>query len=158
MAELTITRAMAAANPFTGATTQGLSERIGGLTVSAVRIVVGFLFACHGFQKLFGAFGKAPVAIGAWPGFYAGTIELVAGTLIALGLFTRVAAVLCSGTMAYAYFTVHQAAGLLPLENKGELAALYSWTFLLIAIVGPGTVALDAARRRRAAAAATTEP
>jgi putative oxidoreductase len=51
--------------------------------------------------------------------------------------------------MAYAYFTVHQSAGLLPIENKGEPAALYSWIFLLIAIIGPGTLAIDAIRRRR---------
>jgi len=155
MAEVTITRTVpAAAVPTTAV--HALSERIGGVTIGSVRIVVGFLFACHGFQKLFGAFGKAPVPIGAWPSFYAGAIELVAGTLIAIGLFTRPAAVLCSGTMAYAYFTVHQAAGLLPLQNKGELAAVYCWAFLLIAAVGPGSMAVDTVRRARAARARTT--
>lgn len=149
MALLTIPRTLPA-NPVTATTVRALAERLGGVTVGAVRIVVGFLFACHGFQKMFGAFGKAPVPIGTWPGWWAGAIELGAGTLIALGLFTRVAAVLCSGSMAYAYFTVHQAAGALPLQNKGELAALYCWTFLLIAIVGPGSMAVDAVRRRRA--------
>jgi putative oxidoreductase len=149
MAQVTIPRALPI-RPVSVVTVQGLSERIGGVTVGTTRIVIGFLFACHGAQKLFGAFGKAPVPIGAWPSWWAGVIELVAGGLIMLGLFTRPAAVLCSGTMAYAYFTVHQAAGFLPLQNKGELAALYSWTFLLIAIIGPGSMALDAVRRRRA--------
>jgi len=126
------------------------AEKLAGVGMSVSRMVVGFLFACHGAQNLFGWFGSTRlVAFGAWPGWYASTIELVAGLLVAIGLFTRPAAVLCSGTMAYAYFTVHQAAGLLPIENKGEPAALYAWIFLLIAIVGPGTLAVDAIRRRR---------
>ena len=149
MAVITIPRAILASRP-TATTMPGLADRLGAVPVAAVRIVVGFLFACHGFQKLFGAFGKAPVPIGAWPSWWAGAIELGAGILIAIGLFTRPAAVLSSGTMAYAYFTVHQASGLLPMQNKGELAALYCWTFLLIAIVGPGALAVDAIRRRAA--------
>jgi len=148
MAQLTITRA-ALANPVTAATVRALSGRLSGVAHGAARVVIGFLFACHGYQKLFGALGKSPVAIGAWPSWWAGLIELGAGTLIALGLFTRFAAVLCSGAMAYAYFTVHQAGGMLPLENKGELAALYSWVFLMIAIVGPGALSIDSIRRRR---------
>ncbi|HET8641241.1 MAG TPA: DoxX family protein [Pseudonocardiaceae bacterium] len=148
MAQLTITRAVLT-NPVTAATVRALSGRVSGVALGTTRIVIGFLFACHGYQKLFGAFGKGPVAIGAWPSWWAGLIELGAGALIALGLFTRFAAVLCSGAMAYAYFTVHQAGGTLPLENKGELAALYSWTFLLMAIVGPGSLSIDSIRRRR---------
>jgi uncharacterized membrane protein YphA (DoxX/SURF4 family) len=83
---------------------------------------------------------------------WAGIIELLCGGLVLLGLFTRPAAILCSGAMAYAYFVVHQQFGLLPIQNKGELAAVYSWFFLLIAILGPGAFALDALRRRRGAA------
>jgi putative oxidoreductase len=149
MAEVTVAGAMPASS-VTTATAQAITERFGGLTTGIVRIVVGFLFACHGYQKLFGAFGKAPVPIGAWPSWWAGAIKLFAGSLVALGLFTRPAAVLCSGAMAYAYFTAHQKGGLLPLQNKGELAALYSWIFLLIAVSGPGSLALDALRRGRA--------
>jgi putative oxidoreductase len=124
-----------------------------GAALSAVRIVVGFLFSCHGAQGLFGAFGGidgagTAVEVGSWPGWWGSLIELVAGVLVLLGLFTRPAAVLCSGAMAYAYFTVHQTVGLLPLQNMGEPAALYSWIFLLIAILGPGSFALDALRRR----------
>ncbi|HET8641661.1 MAG TPA: DoxX family protein [Pseudonocardiaceae bacterium] len=148
MAEVTVSGAVPA-EPVAGRTaTHALAEGFGGLTIAAVRIVVGFLFACHGYQKLFGAFGRAPVPVGSWPGWWAGVIELGVGSLLAIGLFTRPAAILCSGAMAYAYFTVHQAGGILPIENKGELAALYCWTFLLIAIVGPGSLALDAARHR----------
>ena len=121
---------------------------LSGAALSAVRIVVSFLFACHGTKVLFGMFGGmddhgATAAIGSWPIWWAGIIELGAGALLLLGLFTRPAAVLCSGTMAFAYFTVHQPQGLFPLQNHGELATLYSWIFLLIAILGPGRFALD---------------
>jgi putative oxidoreductase len=102
------------------------------------RIVVGFLFALHGAQKLFGLFGGAPAEMAPALRYGAGAIEFVGGALIGLGLRTRWAAFLCSGQMAVAYFMVHQPMGLLPIENHGELAALYSWIFLLIAATGDG--------------------
>lgn len=71
-------------------------------------------------------------------------IQLVGGTLVLLGLGTRPAAILCSGSMAYAYFTRHQPDGLFPLENGGEPAALFCWAFLLIAALGPGRWSLAA--------------
>ncbi|GAA0224706.1 DoxX family protein [Saccharothrix mutabilis subsp. mutabilis] len=108
------------------------------------RIVVGVLFVCHGAQKLFGVLGsKGAVSITSWPSGPAGVIELVGGALIVLGLGTRVAALVSSGAMAYAYFVVHQPKGLLPIENHGELAAVYSWVFLLLVFTGPGAWALD---------------
>ena len=82
------------------------------------RIVIGFLFALHGTAKLFGwpaTKGGGAVPFGTWPYWWAGVIELVVGVLVALGVFTRIAAILGSGTMAYAYFTAHQAKGLLPI-------------------------------------------
>ncbi|MFF5206264.1 DoxX family protein [Streptosporangium sp. NPDC000396] len=111
--------------------------------LSLFRIVVGLLFACHGASKIFGVLGGEVARVGAWPQWYAGIIELVGGTLVLLGLATRIAALICSGEMAFAYFTVHQPRALWPLENEGELAALYSWSFLLIAVAGPGVWALD---------------
>lgn len=121
--------------------------------LSAVRIVVSFLFTCHGVLTLFGVFGGvdghgATAPIGSWPIWWAGAIELICGGLVFLGLLTRPAAVLCSGAMAFAYFTVHQPQGLLPLQNHGEPAVLYCWIFLLIAALGPGPYALDALLRR----------
>jgi putative oxidoreductase len=121
--------------------------------LGVVRIVVAFLFMCHGAMGLLGWFGGidgqgTAVPVGSWPGWYGSLIELVAGGLVLLGLFTRPAAILCSGAMAYAYFVVHQPEGLLPLQNMGEQAALYSWIFLLIAILGPGSFALDSLFRR----------
>ena len=121
--------------------------------LAATRVVASFLFVCHGFQGLFGAFGGidgqgGAVPFGVWPGWWASVIHLVAGLAVGLGLYTRAAALLCSGAMAYAYFVVHQPTGLLPIANGGEPAALYSWIFLLVAVAGPGAYALDRLRRK----------
>lgn len=123
----------------------------GAALLSVVRLVVSFLFACHGTKILFGPFGGtdgqgATAPIGSWPIWWAGVIELLGGALVLLGFFTRPAALLCSGAMAFAYFTVHQPQALLPLQNHGELAILYCWIFLLIATLGPGRCALDTLR------------
>jgi putative oxidoreductase len=125
---------------------------VNGITLSAVRIVVSILFLCHSAQGLIGAFGGVDgqgtaVVFGSWPDWWGSAIELVGGVLVLLGLFTRPAAVALSGVMAYAYFTVHQPMAALPIQNMGELAALYSWIFLLIAVLGAGSFALDARRR-----------
>jgi len=109
------------------------------------RIMVGLLFAQHGFQKIFGWFGGIPVE--KTPLIWAaGFIELVGGGLVALGLFTSPAAFVCSGTMAVAYFLAHQPQGLLPIQNKGELAALYCWVFIFIASRGDGIWSLGGRR------------
>jgi putative oxidoreductase len=128
--------------------TYQLNGPMSGVALSAVRSIVSFLFACHGAKILLGVLGgigqhggSAP--IGSWPIWWAGIIELVGGGLVLIGLFTRPAAVLCSGAMAFAYFTVHQPQGVLPLQNHGELAVLYCLIFLLIAILGPGRFAIE---------------
>ncbi|TMR21916.1 DoxX family protein [Nonomuraea turkmeniaca] len=117
-----------------------------GLYLALYRFVIGLLFACHGAATLFnvmgGPQGQVP-SIGQWPGWWAAVIELIGGTLVLLGLATRAAAVICSGTMAYAYFVVHQPQALFPIENGGEKAALFCWGFLLIAALGPGRWALS---------------
>jgi putative oxidoreductase len=103
--------------------------------IAATRIVVGFLFAQHGCDKFFGWFGGKPdelepiVMLG-------GTIELVGGAMVCIGFQARLAAFICSGMMAVAYFAFHQPGGPLPIQNDGELAALYSWVFLLLASLG----------------------
>lgn len=113
---------------------------------AAMRILVGLLFAQHGFQKLFGWFGGVPGEMPDAMVYAAGAIELVGGLAIAAGLYTRYAAFVCSGTMAVAYFMVHQPMGLLPIENRGELAAIYCWVFLLIAATGDGIWSLGRSR------------
>jgi putative oxidoreductase len=101
------------------------------------RIVVGFLFACHGADKLFGAFGGQQPPIASLQGL-AGIIEFFGGVLVMIGLFASWAAFIASGSMAVAYFMVHQPQGMLPIENKGEPAVLYCFAFLYIAARGAG--------------------
>ncbi|MEU1332162.1 DoxX family protein [Streptomyces sp. NPDC005865] len=112
------------------------------------RIVIGLLFACHGAASLFGVLGGAPgtggtIEAGTWPGWYAAAIQLVGGALVLLGLGTRAAAFISSGSMAYAYFKVHQPEALWPMQNGGEAAAIFCWAMLLIVFTGPGAFGLD---------------
>jgi putative oxidoreductase len=116
---------------------------------SLYRIVLGLLIACHGAATLFGVFGGSlgtgkTVSPLQWPGGAAALIQLVCGIAVLFGVATRPAAVLLSGSMAYAYFTVHQKHALLPIQNGGEPAALFAWGFLMIAVLGAGPWSLDA--------------
>ena len=125
------------------------------------RIIVGLMFACHGGQLVLGMFGgmsgpaNAMTQVGGW-------IQLIGGFLIAFGLFTRVAAFICSGEMAVAYFMIHvgQAAGpqtqFFPILNKGELAVFYCWFFLFVFFYGPGGWSIDALWCKARSAAPTT--
>jgi putative oxidoreductase len=108
---------------------------------AALRIVFGFLFACHGASKVFTVFGgQKPHGVLGWTG--AG-IELVGGMLILIGLLTHLAAFVASGEMAVAYFMVHQPRGFLPLKNGGELAVIYCFVALFIACRGTGKWGID---------------
>lgn len=118
------------------------------------RIVVGLLFTCHGASSLFGVLGGQSVETGAWPYWYAAVIELVGGGLVLLGLATRAAALVSSGSMAYAYFKVHQPEALWPIQNSGEGAALYCWAMFLLVFFGSGAFGLDRLFTRRASAQA----
>ena len=114
-----------------------------GHALGLFRIVLGFLFACHGVKTLFGLLGaNAPAVVGAWPGWWAAVIQLAGGTLVLLGVGTRVAALISSGSMAFAYFTVHVLQGIWPIINGGEASVLFCWSFLLIVFTGPGRFAL----------------
>lgn len=124
-------------------------------TYALVRIVFGWLFLFHGLQKLFGLFGGTAAELASLGGA-AGVIELVGGTLIMAGLFTRPAAFIASGQMAVAYFLSHQPRGAWPIENGGELAALYSFAFLYIAARGAGEWSLDRLRTSDGAAETRT--
>ncbi|MEV8126301.1 DoxX family protein [Streptomyces sp. NPDC085944] len=127
------------------------------------RIVVSLLFACHGAASLFGVLGGAAgsggtLDAGTWPGWYAAVIQLVGGGLVLLGLGTRPAAVICSGSMAYAYFKVHQPGALWPLENGGEAPAMFCWAFLLLAFTGSGAFGLDRLLSRRSSVPEESTP
>ena len=130
----------------------GFLERFTGPIYALFRIVFGLLFASHGAQKVFGLFGgpKAgpPLIV------VAGWIELVTGLLIAVGLFTGIAAFIASGEMAVAYFMAHAPNGAWPLINHGEAAVLYCFAFLYMAAHGSGIWSIDAVRG--AGVAATT--
>ncbi len=121
--------------------------------LSVLRIMAGFTFSLHGFQKLLGLFGgmggagaTAPFLSLVWT---AGFLELLGGVLLVLGLFTRPVAFLLCGEMAVAYFRQHAPRGFWPILNGGELAALYCFVFLYLAVAGPGPVSLDRVLRKK---------
>ncbi len=110
-------------------------------TYALLRIMTGFLFIPHGYQKLFGLGDRGPredplALVG-------GIIELVGGTLILIGFQTRWVAFVCSGMMAVAYFMAHAPDAFLPLLNRGELAVLYCFVFLFLWANGSGTWSVD---------------
>jgi putative oxidoreductase len=113
-----------------------------------LRIVTGLLFLEHGLSKFFGF--PVPFPVHPLPTLLvaAGTIELGAGVLVTLGLFTRIAAFIASGEMAIAYWMQHFPKNPWPLANMGEVAILYCFIFLYIAAAGPGAWSLDGARTR----------
>ena len=108
------------------------------------RICFGLLFAAHGAQKLFGFFGGTKASLVSLMGL-AGIIEFLGGLAIAVGLFASLVAFFTAGEMVVAYFMVHFPRGWLPIENDGELAALYFFAFLVIATKGSGRFSLDSA-------------
>jgi putative oxidoreductase len=121
-----------------------LMQRFGGQTYALLRIVSGFLFLWHGTSKLF----EYPKPSGApeWVVYVGGPIELIAGTLIMIGLFTRHAAFIASGMAAVAYFLVHAKQGFFPILNGGELAAMYCFVFLYVSAHGAGIWSIDGIR------------
>jgi putative oxidoreductase len=131
-----------------------------GAALALFRVVLGFMFALRGTQKLFAWPPAEPlraaVPIGAWPYWWVGVIEVVTGALIMLGLSTRIAAFIASGAMAVAYFWQHQPEGLLPITNDGESAVLYCFGFLVLVFTGAGAYALD--NRARGGTARNTRP
>jgi putative oxidoreductase len=124
--------------------------------LSLFRFVYGLLFAGFGSMILFDwpVRSAYPFEVGAWPGWYAGVIELVAGLLIATGLFTRAVAFIASGEMAVAYFWMHQPRSLWPIGdppggNGGTLAILFCFGFFLLVFTGAGSYSIDARRPAR---------
>jgi putative oxidoreductase len=114
-----------------------------GQTYALLRIVAGFLFLWHGIQKLFGFPPGLPPDMPAFITWIGAPIELIGGTLIMIGLFTRWAAFLASGMMAAAYWMAHGPKHILPIVNQGELAVLYCFVFLFIAARGSGIWSVD---------------
>ena len=113
-----------------------------------MRIIVGFLFLWHGTQKLLAFPTPMPMEVPNFVLYIAGPIELFGGFLVMIGFLTRWAAFLCSGLMAGAYWMAHGTKALFPLENGGELAALYCFVFLFISAKGSGMWSMESLNER----------
>jgi putative oxidoreductase len=112
--------------------------------LSVLRIVAGFMFMSHGMQKILGFPVPRPASFQLLSlSGTAGVLELIGGILLLLGLFTRPVAFILSGEMAFAYFLAHAPHGFLPLVNRGELAVLYCFVFLYLAVAGGGMWSID---------------
>lgn len=120
--------------------------------LSLLRIMAALLFMEHGLMKLISFPGPQPGVPDPLPPLLiaAAAIEIVGGALIAVGFFTRLAAFICSGQMAVAYFMAHASQGFWPGLNGGDAAILFCFVFLYIACAGPGPWSLDAVVRKKA--------
>jgi putative oxidoreductase len=117
---------------------------------SILRIIAGFTFSLHGYQKMFGWLNGLdgqgnPAELASMMGA-AGVLETFGGALIILGLFTRPTAFVLSGQMAVAFFMVHLPMSFFPILNGGEITVLYCFIFLWLAAAGPGPLSVDAVR------------
>ena len=121
--------------------------------LSVLRIVTAFLFIQHGSMKLLGfppSEAFAGLKLFSLIGF-AGALELFGGLLVLLGVFNRPVAFILSGEMAFAYFMAHAPHGFFPILNRGELAVIYCFVFLYLAVAGGGVWSVDHIVRRRTA-------
>jgi putative oxidoreductase len=118
----------------------------GDQTYALMRIMTGAMFLWHGSQKLFGFPLPPHEGAPAFVTYLGGPIELIGGTLVAIGLFTHWAAFLCSGFMAAAYWMAHGTEHFFPIVNRGELAVLYCFVFLFISAKGSGIWSVDGSR------------
>jgi putative oxidoreductase len=122
-------------------------------TLALLRLVAALMLMQHGVQKLFGWLvppdrPAQPLELLSQRGL-AGVLEVLGGTLLALGLFTRPVAFILSGLMAAAYFLSHAPDGFWPILNRGELAALYCFLFFYLSARGGGPYSVDALLERR---------
>ncbi|MES2031853.1 MAG: DoxX family protein [Pseudomonadota bacterium] len=121
------------------------------VVLSLLRFMTGLLFLQYGLAKLFKwppvpMFEKVELfsLYGA-----AGSLELIGGILLVLGLFTRPVAFIVAGEMAFAYFMGHAPRGFFPILNNGGLAIMFCFTFLYLAFAGGGPISLDAMLRKK---------
>ena len=114
--------------------------------LSIVRIVTALIFMAHGTQKLLNfppnPPGRPAIELFSLYGL-AGTLEIVGGILLVLGLLTRPVAFILSGEMAFAYWMSHAARSFYPVLNGGDAAILYCFIFLYLAFAGGGAWSLD---------------
>ena len=118
--------------------------------LSVLRIVTALLYIPHGTSKIFGfprAGSGGTVELDSLLGL-AGSLEMVGGALILVGLFTRPVAFVLSGEMAFAYFMAHAPRNLHPMLNQGELPILFCFIYLYLAFAGAGPLSLDRLRKK----------
>jgi putative oxidoreductase len=116
--------------------------------LAVLRIVAGLIFLEHGTQKLLGfPSGERAFVDAMTLSWWAGVFELILGALITLGLFTRVAAFIAAGEMAFAYWIAHAPQSFFPVNNGGDAAILYCLVFLFLVFAGPGRWSIDAWRQ-----------
>ncbi|MBC3186530.1 DoxX family protein [Corynebacterium sp. zg-331] len=130
---------------------QNLVDRAAPGAIALSRIAIGLIFFFYGSSRFF----DWPVAgeyeapeLFAFPTWWAAAIQIFGGALVVLGLFTRTAAFFSSGSMAVAYFWMHQPDGLTPLNNGGVPSALLCWALFILVFVGPGALSVDALRKK----------
>ena len=110
---------------------------------AVMRIVIAFLFLCHGLQKHLPVFGGPMARGGSWLFQLAGVIEITCGTAILIGFLTSWAAFIAAGEMACAYFIVHIHMGFWPILNHGEIVVAFCFVFLYISARGAGPWSVD---------------
>jgi putative oxidoreductase len=112
--------------------------------LAILRIVAGLIFLEHGTQKLLGFPAGERAFVEAFTlSWWAGVFELILGTLTTLGLFTRLAAFIAAGEMAFAYWLAHAPQNFFPVNNGGDAAILYCFVFLFLVFAGPGKWSID---------------
>lgn len=132
-----------------GMETDEFSERWAPYAVAALRIVTALLFLEHGTAKLLGFPETAMAYPPMWSLLWvAGWMEIIGGLLLLAGLWTRWIAFLLAGEMAIAYWYVHAPQSPFPLVNQGEAAILYTFIFIMLAVVGAGEWSIDKIRAR----------
>jgi putative oxidoreductase len=119
------------------------------ISLNLLRVMSGFFLLQHGLQKLFGLLGRDAVTLLS-PSGAAGVLEFTGGIALIVGLATQPVAFILSGLLAFAYFLGHASGGFWPIQNGGELAALFSFVFLFLAANGGGEFSIDGWLRRRA--------
>ena len=126
-----------------------IALRYAPAVLSILRIIAALLFLEHGTSRLFAWPSPIPSPEFLTMYWFAGAIELIGGVLLVLGLFTRSAAFIVSGEMAFAYFISHAPSSFFPILNRGDASILYCFVFLYIAFAGPGPWSLDALLGRK---------
>lgn len=138
--------------------TEPFPARLAPHVLSLMRIVTALLFLEHGLSRLFGWPSPIPTPPLFTMYWFAGAVELTGGVLLTLGLFSRVAALVMSGEMAFAYFLSHAPHGFFPILNRGDGAILYCFVFFYLAFAGPGPWSLDAPMSSRRSSRRAMQP